>query len=126
MTGVELIAMEHKRHFAAGGHAIADVEDGQLAMAAACYAAPEQLFKFGGADDDCEMADPWPWERREDLRQKVGERRNYGGSLPADPSTCTTEERIELLSKAGAMIAAELDRLLNQTQPQQAVLEMCA
>ncbi|WP_432263288.1 hypothetical protein [Cupriavidus sp. TMH.W2] len=126
MTGVELIAMEHARHIAAGRILATDTQDGQLAMAAACYAAPEQLFKLDGDDSDCTMADPWPWDRRQDLRQAVGERRLYGGTLPADPTTCSTEERIELLAKAGAMIAEELDRLLGQTQPQLVTLELVA
>ena len=38
--------------------------------------------------------------------------RDNRGNLVPDPATYTDEERIDLLTKAGALIAAEIDRLL--------------
>ena len=111
MNGIDLILTEHALLPCPD-----DVSDGQLAMAAACYAAPEQLYRLDGDDDDCVMNDPWPWEQHHDLRHHLGERKMFAGSLPADPATCSTAERIALLAKAGAMIAKELDRLLLETQ----------
>ncbi|WP_244797375.1 hypothetical protein [Caballeronia grimmiae] len=121
MTGINLIAEAHARLIADDGLSCIATDDGELAMAAACYAATEQLFTLDGGDDDCTMADPWPWARIPDLRREVGERRLYSGSLPADPATCTTAERVELLTRAGAMIAAELDRLLSMAQQEKAL-----
>jgi hypothetical protein len=111
MNGLELIASEYAQQI---GEEKPEqpVDDGQLALAAACYASPEQLYKLDGGDDDCVMADPWPWQRRHDRRQQIGERKLYGGTLPADPASCTVEERIDVLARAGALIARELDRLL--------------
>lgn len=57
---------------------------GELALAAACYAAPLPIFTAAGAD-------PFPWDPRYDRR----------GS----------QDRERELEKAGALICAELDRL---------------
>lgn len=114
MNGLDLIAAEITQQRLLGKIDAKNIDDGQLAMAAACYAAPEQLYRLDGQDDDCVMSDPWPWARQYDDRHEVGERRHCSGRLPADPETCTVEERIELLAKAGAMIAHEINRLLKE------------
>lgn len=77
-------------------------DDGDLAFAAACLAAPTTIYlvrTFSAPDGDTGSArwvEPWPigWER------------------PARSQQRTHEERVEELTKAGALIAAELDRLL--------------
>jgi len=126
MTGLELIVAEYTHQFVEGSNGSVQVEESQLAMAAACYAAPEQLYRLQGGDDDFIMADPWPWEKNHDRRQSVGERKLYGGTLPADPDSCTIEERIELLALAGAMIAAEIDRLKTVSMSGAALTEIAA
>ena len=55
-------------------------------MAAACYAAPAQIFV-----EMSEYVDAWPWEPQFDKRGK--------------------HSRIRCLTIAGALIAAEIDRL---------------
>jgi hypothetical protein len=40
-----------------------------------------------------------------------GESRTNSGNVPPDPTTYSRKERIDLLIKAGALIAAEIDRL---------------
>jgi len=70
---------------------------GELAWAAVCYAAPDQVYRHRRhAHDGHNFSDPWPWERRWDKRI-------------LEPSV---DERIRMLEKAGALIAAEIDRLL--------------
>jgi hypothetical protein len=49
------------------------------------------------------LKDPWPWEEKFDKRPRNGNVILF----PRDPKT-----RIELLVKAGALIAAEIDNLL--------------
>lgn len=72
--------------------------DGELAWAAICWAAPTEVYRVRGAGDPAySFVDPWPWDRRFDKRP-------YG-------RRATREERIDLLAKAGALLAAEIDRL---------------
>ena len=63
---------------------------GELAMAAACYAAPEPIFRKETFDGGETFTDPWPWDRRWDGRESKSEERK--------------------LVIAGALILAELER----------------
>jgi hypothetical protein len=98
-SGVERIADERLRQIMTEGYS-AEHDDGhihgELAMAAACYAAPERLYEMREA-----FCDPWPFDEEDDKRQ------------PPDRRT-SPEARIRLLEKAGALIAAEIDRLLRK------------
>jgi hypothetical protein len=86
-------------------------DDGELALAACCYAAPSQLYIQDHRANAVTYADPWPWHPKYDLRLSYGERRENPGNPKPDPDTYTAKERIDLLVKAGALIAAEIDRL---------------
>ena len=96
MTGIELVAKERKRQIEEEGFSPkhdAEHTDGELAMAAACYAAPEQVYIHTQAEDVHHFVDPWPedwheWDKREE------------------------HSRIRQLAIAGALIAAEIDRLI--------------
>jgi len=97
--GVSIIAAERQRQVDVEGYQIAhddEREDGELAIAAACYAASSanaQLFVDHSGEGGQEgMVDPWPLEKELDKRLK--------------------HNRIKKLAIAGALIAAELDRLL--------------
>jgi len=96
MTGVELIAAERQRQIEEEGWTAKHDDNfgtGALAYAAACYALPERdfhLWKNAINIDFVKML--WPWE-----------------SQWWKP---TPDNRIRELEKAGALIAAELDRLL--------------
>lgn len=75
--------------------------NGELAMAAACYAAPMPIFVEKGpangffSDEASEhYADAWPWEHEADKRKK--------------------HSRIHRLEIAGALCAAQLDVLLSE------------
>lgn len=94
---------EHDRQYVAG----------ELARAAACYALPmsdprrTDATIFGGAPDG------WPWDRK---RWKPAHVYDDGRGNPV----VEPEARIRELEKAGALIAAEIDRIklasANQTQ----------
>lgn len=105
-VGVERIAAERQRQAEVEGFdAEHDAEhtQGELAMAAVCYAAPERIYRKSTG-----LFDPWPWDRRWDKRLRFGAER---ASERPDPATYTKEQRLDLLAKAGALIAAEIDRL---------------
>lgn len=76
---------------------------GELALAAACYAAPVQLYeKLGGESTVVTFRDPWPWAEGWDKRTPFGAK---FGSVKA------LRMRQRELEKAGALLAAEWDRL---------------
>lgn len=109
MSGIEKIRRERERQLSEEGWtAKHDDEhvDEDLAWAAVCYAAPAEIRAKVYADLPCgcrsagecfhvfgkeEWRDPWPWDVRWDKRKMK-----------------TREERLIV---AGALIAAELDRL---------------
>jgi len=82
----------------------------EMAWAAVCYAAPESIYRLDDHRVDAatprfDFRDPWPddWLRRRDKRRV----RN----APADHGFSPLEWRIRELVMAGALIAAEIDRL---------------
>lgn len=107
MTGVERIAEERARQVAQEGYSAQhddDHGDGAIAAAAACYAAPFRIYALDEHAAGLHFGDPWPWSSDYDKRP-------YRGNVP-DPESATPEQRLRLLVKAGALIAAEIDRLL--------------
>ena len=101
MTGIEIIAAERTRQVAVEGYDERhddDAKNGQLAAAAACYALLEWYRRAGIVNH--ENGSPpvmWPW------------RTVYWKPSPKD--------RIRELAKAGALIAAEIDRLQRAVSP---------
>ena len=109
-TGIELIADERLRQISEEGWTPEHDDehgDGSLAMAAACYAAPKQLYESVEKARCVIYQDPWPksWLDRYDKRYTY----ESGNTLPP-PNTYSESKRIDLLVKAGALIAAEIDR----------------
>ena len=106
-TGIELIAEERRRQIDVEGWAPehdAQHEDGELALVAALYATPEPLYALSIDDQrsrehhgerclNIDIVDPWPgsWGGHWDKRHK--------------------HDRLRRLTIAGALIAAEIDRL---------------
>ena len=116
MSGAELIAAERQRQIEVEGWTPEhddEHDEGELALAAVCYASPVRLYKIEEFAIGLEVADPWPssWDDGWDKRFEYGERRENSGNVPPTPTTYTAEERLDLLIKAGALIAAEIDRL---------------
>jgi len=91
-SGAQLISDERQRQIANEGWTAA-YDDGhsrdELARAAVCYATPEWARRFDSLDIAPEN---WPWD--------------YKWWKP------TPDDRIRELAKAGALIAAPIDRLL--------------
>ena len=94
-TGIEIIAEERQRQVEIEGwnaeHDMQANRDGWLARAGACYALPEDWR------DPVWIPDQWPWEHK------------WWKPTPND--------RVRELAKAGALIAAEIDRLNNLLRP---------
>ncbi len=100
-TGTYRVCWRCKGKKVAGFDTKHDAEHRQdeIAWAAVCYAAPAAVYAVRGGDDPAYMfRDPWPWDQQWDKRPY--------GRRP------TRDERIRQLEKAGALIAAEIDRLL--------------
>jgi len=102
-AGALLIVKERIRQIANLGYTLEGDRDqlfGELSLAAACYASPTKLYKkeeiyspHKGVTGHM-YNDPWPWS--------------------ADSDKKDTHSRIEQLAIAGALCAAEIDRLLAQ------------
>ncbi len=71
--------------------------NGELAMAAACYAAPHRLYQKNDYADGVTYMDPWPWDEKWDRRPHEGNavRSNFHDG---------PEKRRALLVKAAALI----------------------
>lgn len=92
--GVSLIAAERRRQIDAEGWTPEhddQHEDGEMARAAACYALPDERRQYGLGGYFDPMPKLWPWDRQ------WWKPRN--------------SDRVRELVKAGALIAAEIDRL---------------
>lgn len=117
LSGIELIARERVRQLEELGYTPehdADHQDGDLAFAAAVYAAPIPIYvvkvdhvtaetgaiptAHARAHGEVAWVEPWPrgWKRK--ARTVIND-------------TVLYEARIEELVRAGALIAAEIDRL---------------
>jgi hypothetical protein len=120
-TGAERIADERRRQIAKERWTPKHDDehtDGSLALAAVCYASPLPLYV---CDIDhratVRFVDPWPdsWDIQWDKRSEYGNAEETDSGI-ADPDSYTPDQRIDLLTKAGALIAAEIDRLLRAAQ----------
>jgi hypothetical protein len=103
--GVTRIARERQRQIDKLGwtpeHDDEEHDGGQLAMAAACYAAPEQIYVRSEYANGVRYDDPFPWNN--------ADARPFDGNVLTE---ATDAQRLRLLEKAGALIAAEIDRML--------------
>lgn len=103
LTGAQRIARERRHHTTLG------YDFGELALAAACLATPENLYRRTGyGSDGLAFLDPWPFVTTDQHRK----RGRNGKLLPNHLDPVDVEWRIRQLEKAGALIAAEIDRLL--------------
>lgn len=110
-TGAELIAAERRRQIEKEGWTPEHDDqhnDGELALAAALYATPERLYFKVEHSTGVSFGDPWPWAQHWDKRARTKE-----GKLKSYAST-PIDDRVRQLEKAGALIAAEIDRLLRR------------
>jgi hypothetical protein len=110
LNGVELIMTERARQIDIKGYDAAhdgDHSEGELALAAIAYAAPDRAYiRTLNEQDRVMFEDSWPWSEDEDKR------RTDSGLIASNSlSYQTIEDRIYQLAKAGAFLAAEIDRL---------------
>ena len=93
LTGAELIARERRRQVRVKGYTAEhddEHDQGELAKAAICYAIPSRAA--------VQAVQWWPWANAPVVNHNVHNPRGR-------------ESRIRELAKAGALIAAEIDRL---------------
>lgn len=99
-TGLQIIAEERERQIAVEGWTPehdAEHTEGELAKAAGCYALAEDARRTISREDVAKPFIMWPWDA------------SWWKPSPKD--------RIRELAKAGALIAAEIDRLNNTGTP---------
>lgn len=92
MSGIDLIAAERQRQIEAEGWTPKHDDEycnGELAEAAACYAHPNRPMVPDTNGIDPPVPCDWPW----------------------DPEWWKPKDRVRDLVRAGALIAAEIDRL---------------
>lgn len=107
-TGVGLIAAERVRQIEEEGWTPghdAGHSQGEIAWAAVCYAAPDRVYREHRMHSGraIQFIDPWPWDPCWDKRVVV-----------AKGQKALLASRVRELVKAGALIAAEIDRLLRE------------
>ena len=116
MNGTERIAKERQRQITEEGWTPEHDDehtDSSMALAAALYATPVLLYQKVANLNGVSFLDPWPWDFKWDKRPHP----NGGNSLkPNSPFYVSRDERIRQLEKAGALIAAEIDRLLRKRE----------
>lgn len=103
-TGIELITEERVRQIEKEGFTPEHDhhhDEGSIALAAVAYASPLPVRVFGTVDDGSvfgkkQWIDPWPWDSQFDKRGK--------------------HDRLRSLVIAGALIAAEIDRLQRESK----------
>jgi hypothetical protein len=115
LNGVEIIMKERARQVEIKGYDETHDDEhteGELALAAIAYAAPDRVYiQTLNELDRVIFEDPWPWDNDEDNR-----RGNTGFIVSNSLSYQTIEDRIEQLAISGALLAAEIDRLLRLKQ----------
>lgn len=109
--GAERIAKERARQISEEDYDdVHDDEHGgaEIALAAACYAASaanSRIYVMKEYAAGVSFDDPWPWDEGYDKRP-------YDGNVLREP--VSDAQRIRMLEKAGALVAAEIDRLLRK------------
>mgnify|MGYP001596539848 CR=1 FL=1 len=111
MSGVDHIAAERQRQMEVEGWTPehdAQHTSGELAMAAALYAAPVDLFEIGKDHRGYDVFyDRWPWK---DIVSHPRDEMGPGREVNAWDKR-KKHSRLRRLEIAGALIAAEIDRL---------------
>ena len=110
LTGAELITQERERQMSQEGWD-AEYDDqhteGELALVAALYATPIPLFAERRSNKGVSFVDPWPWFDTIEVTR-------YGDGLTTQMPAWDKRKKHKKLRKlviAGALIAAEIDRL---------------
>lgn len=78
--------------------------NGELAVAAACYATPHRIYFKEDYADSVRFVDPWPFDSASDHRP-------YEGNVVRSNGAKGEIVRRSLLVKAAALILAEIERM---------------
>lgn len=121
LAGTALIMQERDRQMREKGYSAEHDDehaDHSIAAAACAYAAPEPLYIIERFSDGTIVSSdvfPKDWAQRWDKRKR-GSQYVEGGqnNIPLSADDYTPDERIRNLVKAGALIAAEIDRLIRK------------
>lgn len=117
MTGVELIAAERERQVAEEGWTPEHDDthkDGEMADAGACLAATQPIFTHLHTQTQAHQPEaftfttPWP--------MSIVDAPSGAYTVPWGGWPKATDDRVRNLVKAGALIAAEIDRLQRATE----------
>ena len=114
-SGIELITDERQRQIDVEGWSAEHDEqhtEGELAIVAALYASPIKLYSKVESYGEVKFIDPWPWWDTVEITR-------YGDGLTTQVSAWDKRKkhhRIRRLIIAGALIAAEIDRLHNPSR----------
>lgn len=106
-AAVNDVLVERVRQLSEEGYDAAHDDEhaaGELAMAAACYAAPHRVYVKADYAAGVSFMDPWPSDWRKDKRPYID------GAIRSNASKGEPYRR-ELLVKAAALILAELERI---------------
>lgn len=110
MSVIEEIAAERKRQIETEGFSTAhddEHKDGEMALAAACYATPVNLYQKQRMIGGVGFRDPWPWPWSLHWDKRHW---NDDGRLVANKHVIG-EPRRRMLIKAAALLVAEIERL---------------
>ena len=113
ITGAQLITIERERQLNEEGWTARHDEEefhtnGEMAMVACCYAAPIPLRVVTVYEDHIVWEDPYKWAGWDEQWDK--RKRTVMDNIKPNIDL-STKQRIRNLVKAGALIAAEIDRL---------------
>jgi len=109
-TGAELITNERERQKVVEGWTAEHDEqhtEGELALVAALYATPIPLYESRNLGGGISFVDPWPWFDTVEVTR-------YGDGLTTQVPAWDKRKKHNKLRRlviAGALIAAEIDRL---------------
>jgi hypothetical protein len=109
-TGADLIADERQRQIEKEGWTAEHDDDhaaGELSVAAALYAAPIPLYAKRNSHNGVEFYDPWPWFDTVEITRYE----NAGTYQVPAWDKRKKHSRMRRLVIAGALIAAEIDRI---------------
>lgn len=101
MTVIDEIVAERQRQITEKNYDSAHDDEhnqGEIAMAAACYAAPVPIYRVYAQERSYSFINPWPWYLIYDKRPIPAQ--GYAG-----------KPRRTLLIQAAAMLVAEIERL---------------
>jgi hypothetical protein len=111
-TGAEQIAEERATHTTREGYNPEHDDQhtaGEIAFAAACFAAPRQIYTMHETKRGVVMHDPFPWGRVVCHGRSVEDTDGWHMFTTAERKE--GKSRVRQLVIAGALIAAEIDRL---------------